>query len=294
MLSFFSDFFSNSAFFLTYALIGSILSSISFGVIGTIVVVKRISYIAGAISHCVLGGIGIGLYLNKVCGISWVSPMTGAIISSILAAVVIGLVSMHAKQREDTVIGALWAFGMATGILFISKTPGYIDPMSYLFGNMLIISKQDLWYMFGLGLAVVSIVTAFYSKFLAVCFDEEFARLRGVNVDFYYLFLICLIALTVVILVTMVGVILVIALLTIPAAISCIFTKKLWHTMILSVFICMIFSVLGLSMSYSLDLSSGPFIIVLLTLFYLSIVAFRLPVYRLYRLLKMKFISNDS
>ena len=131
--------------FLRYALIAGVLSSFALGMAGTYVVTRRISYIAGAIAHSVLGGIGAALFLQHKAGWAWFDPIIGALIAAVFSAVVIGLVSMYARQREDTVIGSIWAVGMAMGVLFIARTPGYIDPMSYLFGNILLISSTDLW-----------------------------------------------------------------------------------------------------------------------------------------------------
>ena len=131
--------------FLRYALFTGLFASIAFGIIGTFVVVRRISYIAGAISHCVLAGIGAGLYLQNVVGISWFTPVHGAIIVALLAAFILAKVSQHSKEREDSIIGALWAGGMAIGLLFIARTPGYFDPMSFLFGNILLITKNDFF-----------------------------------------------------------------------------------------------------------------------------------------------------
>ena len=124
------------------------------GIIGTYVVTRRISSIAGAISHSVLGGIGAALYLQAVARLAMVRPACSApSLAALAAAVVIGLVSLYAKQREDTVIGALWAAGMAVGLLFFAKTPGYADPMSYLFGNILTITHADLRHVIAAGRA---------------------------------------------------------------------------------------------------------------------------------------------
>jgi len=132
--------------------------------------------------------------------------MYGAVLSALLAALLIGIVSLYAKQREDTVIGALWAVGMASGLLFLDFTPGYFDLMSYLFGDILIISKSDLWAVIGLDLIVVSFSVYFYNKLLAVCYDDEFARLRGIHSNLFYILLLCLTALTIVLLVRVVGI----------------------------------------------------------------------------------------
>lgn len=247
--------------FLLYALIAGALSSLAFGTVGSFVVVRRISFIAGAISHCVLGGIGLALYLMKVKGCTWCHPMYGAIAVSLLAALIIGVVSLRARQREDTVTGALWAIGMALGLLFLARTPGYNDPMSYLFGNILLISKTDLWLIAGLDLIVLMAILLFYKRFLCVCFDEEFARAKGIRTGAYYLLLLCLIALTVVLMVTVVGVVMVIAFLTIPAAVAGIFCRRMSRMILLAIGLCLVFMFAGLGLSYSLDLPSGPMII---------------------------------
>ncbi len=258
--------------FFRYALFTGILASIPFGIIGTYVVVRRVSYIAGAISHCVLGGIGIGLYCQQVLHINWFTPQLGATIVALTAAVLLTFVSLVAKQREDSVIGALWAGGMATGLLFIAKTPGYIDPMSYLFGNILLITKTDLYFVLLLSLVVVGIVYYFYNSFLALCFDEEYAKLRGIKTSWLYLLLLCLTALTIVLLVRIVGIVMVIALLTLPAAISGNFARNILQMILGAVLLCMVFIVTGLGISYSLDFPSGPTIILLAASCYLLII----------------------
>lgn len=258
--------------FLRYALFAGLLASFSFGIVGSYVVVKRISYIAGAISHCVLGGIGAALYLNNVYGISWCSPTLGAIFAALISALIIGVVSLHSKEREDSVIGALWVLGMAIGILLISKTPGYIDPMSYLFGNILLITADDLWTIAGLGSFIIVVGVLFYNKLLSTCFDEEFARLRGINTSFYYLMLLCLTALTIVLMVRIVGIVMVVALLTLPAAIASKFAKRLWQMMVLSTFISMFCITTGLAVSYGPDLPSGATIVAIAGTIYLVLV----------------------
>jgi len=257
--------------FLRYALLTGIFASIPFGIIGSFVVVRKISYIAGAIAHCVLGGIGFGLYMEKAVGVTWFGPMQGAVVVALLAAVILALVSRHARQREDSVIGALWAVGMATGLLFIAKTPGYVDPMSYLFGNILLVSRGDFFFVLALDALVLSLVWLFYNSFLAVCFDEEFARLRGVKTGWIYLLLLCLAALTIVLLVRVVGIVMVIALLTLPASIAGNFSRNILQMMLYSVLLCAGFVVVGLGVSYDLDLPSGPVIIIIAAIVYLLV-----------------------
>ncbi len=261
MLEFFAALRNPDISFLRYALLAGLLASVSFGIVGTFVVTRRISYIAGAIAHTVLGGIGAALYLQTVAGIEWLQPMHGAVAAALLAAVVIGLVSRYAEEREDTVIGALWVIGMAAGLLFLAKTPGYVDPMSYLFGNILLVTQQDLWLVAALDVLTVGLSLFFYNKLLAVCFDEEFARLRGVKVEFHYMLLLCLTALTVVMMVTIVGIVLVIALVTLPAAAAGQFARRIWQMMLLAVVFSMLFTSSGLALSYAYDLPSGPVIV---------------------------------
>jgi zinc transport system permease protein len=257
--------------FLRYAVFGGVLAGVAFGIVGTYVVVRRISYLAGAIAHCVLGGIGMALYLQRAKGWAWCDPLYGAIAAALAAAVVLGFVSLMAKQREDTVIGAMWAIGMAVGVIFIAKTPGYVDAMSYLFGNILLVSKRDLYILAGLDAVVVGLAIVLHPHFLAICFDSRFAELRGVPVRFYYILLLLLTALTVVLLISVVGIVLVIALLTLPAAIAGSFTRRLWTMMALASGLSMVFVTVGLAVSYRMDMPAGPVIIVIAGIVYLAV-----------------------
>ncbi|WP_457665320.1 metal ABC transporter permease [Thiolapillus sp.] len=241
--------------FLQTALLAGLLASIGCGVMGSYVVVKRIGYMAGGISHSVLAGMGAALFFGF-------SPMMGALIAALAAALLIGWIKLRWQTQEDTLIGAMWAIGMSIGVLFISRTPGYsTDLMSYLFGNILLVSGSQLWEMAALDILVIGMVLAFYRQFLAVSFDEEFARLRGVPVNFFYLLFLCLVALTVVLLVQVVGLILVIALLTLPAAIAGHYIHTMGRMMILASGLGMVFTSVGIWLSYVLDLPTGAIII---------------------------------
>ncbi len=272
MFDFFKAVVNPDIAFLRYALIAGLLSSISFGIIGTYVVVRRISYLAGAVSHCVLAGIGAALYFDSQTHCGFCHPMAGAVISAVSAALIIGLISIYAKEREDTIIGAVWAVGMALGLIFIAKTPGYIDPMSYLFGNILLLSQSDILLIAGLDLMVIAVGVLFYNKYLALCFDEEFALLRGVRTKVYYLLLLCLTALTVVLLVRVVGIVMVIALITLPAGVAGMIAKKLRQMMIFAVLLCMLFTSSGIAVSYMYDLPTGPVIILLAGIVYFLVI----------------------
>lgn len=268
MCEFFTDLQQQT--FLQYALLTGVLASVACGVIGSYVVTRRITYIAGGIAHSILAGMGAARYCQVVLRWEWFQPLYGAVIAALIAAIIIALVSLHAKEREDTVIGAVWAIGMAIGILFIFKTPGYNeDLMSYLFGNILMVTVDDLWLIAGLDALVILMGLLFYNQLLAVCFDEEFARLRGVRVELFYVLLLCLTALTVVLLVTVVGIVMVIALLTLPVAVAGIFAQRLWQMMVLSAVFTVIFTTAGLVFSYGPDLPAGATTIVLAGVVYL-------------------------
>lgn len=248
--------------FLQAALIAGLLASLGCGIVGTYVVVKRISFLAGGIAHSVLGGMGAAVYLGF-------DPLLGAFVAAIVSAITIGLVKLYWGGQEDTLIGALWAIGMATGVIFISRTPGYsTDLMSYLFGNILLVSDADLWMMLVLDLVLILIVFAFYRQFLALVFDEEFARLRGIPVTFFYLTLLCLVALTTVLLIQVVGLVLVIALLTIPAAIAGHYVNTLGRMMLAAVVLGVCFTTTGLAVSFQNDLPTGATIILVAGLVY--------------------------
>ncbi len=241
--------------FLQHAAMAALLASFGCGIVGTFVVVKRIGYIAGGIAHSVLGGLGIAYYMGA-------APSVGAMVAAIVAALIIGGVSLRWKQHEDIIIGALWAVGMAVGIVFISQTPGYnVDLMSYLFGNILMVSRLDLYVMAALDAIVATLVALFHKQIVAVCFDEEFARIRGVNVGAVYLMLLGMVAVTVVSLVQVVGLILVIALLTLPAAIAGQFVRSIAAMIVLACALGAAFGFAGLGISYASNLPSGATII---------------------------------
>jgi len=248
--------------FLRYAFLAGLLSSAAFGIVGTYVTVNRISYLAGAIAHSVLGGIGLSLFLQNRYDVLWFTPLVGAMVAAIIAAVVVGLVSMYAREREDTVIGAVWAIGMAAGVLLIARTPGYVDPMSYLFGNILILSRQELILVAVLDVVVIIVGIAGYSQFQAVSFDSEFARVRGLHTGFYYFVIVILTAVSIVLLTNVVGLIMIIALFTLPAAVGSMFAHRLWQVMLFATLFTMIFTTVGLALSYTWNLPSGATIIV--------------------------------
>lgn len=260
--------------FLQNAVLAGLLASVACGVMGTFVVARRITYLAGGIAHSILAGLGAVYYLNQVHHWTLLKPVHGAALAAVVSALIIGWVSLRARQREDTVIGAIWAIGMATGILFIAMTPGYNQElMSYLFGNILMVSGRDLWLMLALDAVLLALVYVFYGQFLTVCFDPEFANVRGIRVDVFYLLLLVLTALTVVVQVAVVGVVLVIALLTIPVAIAERFVSTMGRVMVVAAAVSMILTLAGLALSYRPNLPAGATTIALAGLVYLLVLA---------------------
>jgi zinc transport system permease protein len=241
--------------FMRNALFAGLLAAIACGIIGAYVIVNRMVFISGGISHASFGGIGLGYFLG-------INPILGALFFTIASALGMGLVTKRTKLPEDTAVGILWAVGMALGIIFIGLTPGYApDLFSYLFGNILTVPTSDLVMMLVLDTVIISVVFLLYKEFLAISFDEEFGTVVGIPSDRLYLILLCLIALTVIVLIRVVGIILVIALLTIPAAMARQFTHSLKKMMLLSILFGAIFAIVGLWLSYELDLASGATII---------------------------------
>lgn len=264
----FNPFYDN--IFLQMALVASLLASFASGVIGSFVVVKRIAFIAGSISHSILGGMGLCLWLQRVYGIAWLHPLFGAFLGSIASALIIGWIHLNYRQREDSVIAAIWSTGMAVGVIFLSLTPGTnVELMNFLFGNILWISSQDLWMLLALDGIVLGVVALYYRRFVALCFDEEQALLQGVAVKRLYLLLLSLVAVSIVLLIQIIGTALVIALLTIPATIAGLFTQRLHVMMGVATLLCALFSLLGLCSSYTLDWPPGATISLLAALAYL-------------------------
>jgi zinc transport system permease protein len=257
----------NEPFFRNAALAG-IIASIVCGVIGPIVLVRKISAISGGIAHSVLGGMGVAILIGA-------NPTIGALVSALITAVIIGVVSQRNKAQEDVLINALWALGMAIGIICISRTSGYgVDLNSYLFGNILMVSEETIVQSAVLAAIVVATVALFFKQIIAMCFDEEFAQLRGVKVKFLNLMILCLVAVTVVVLLQIVGLIMVIALLALPAATAMLFAGSLARIMVLSGFVGAASTLSGLLVSYEFDLPAGATIIIVASILYIASLVF--------------------
>jgi len=248
--------------FMQKAILSGVLVSIACGLIGTLVVVNRIVGISGGIAHAAYGGVGIASYLGF-------DPILGAVLFSTLASFSMGLAKRKLRERSDTMIGVMWAVGMAIGIIFISLTPGYrANLMSYLFGSILAVSSADIWWMLATALGVILFVTLFYRSLLAVSFDEEFATVRNLPVAMLSVLLLMVTGLTVVVAMRVVGLILVIALLCIPPAIAGMFLKDIRMIMLAAVSLSIILIFAGLVLAFLLNLQAGAVIILLAGLAY--------------------------
>ncbi|MDZ7699277.1 MAG: metal ABC transporter permease [Deltaproteobacteria bacterium] len=251
--------------FMQNALMAGVLTSISCGIIGSLIVVNRMVFISGGIAHAAFGGIGLAVFLGF-------APSLGAALFAVGVSLIMGAISLKSKHRADTIIGVLWAVGMALGIILIDVTPGYhADLMSYLFGSILAVTRMDLWLMSALDGIVVVIVLGLYKEFVAMSYDEDFAFVVGVPVTPLYFALLGLTALSIVMIIRIVGLILVIALLTIPPYIAEKFTHSLRKMMVVSASLGTCFTLIGLIVSYYYNLTSGPAIIMTAGLAFLTI-----------------------
>ncbi len=248
--------------FMRNALLAGFLVSIACGIIGALVVVNRIVFISGGIAHASYGGIGLAFFAGF-------SPYLGAIIVALCSAIIMGVVSRGTKHRADTVIGVIWAVGMSAGIVLTDLTPGYnVDLMSYLFGSILMVPLGSLWTMAGMNLIIFLLIFLFYKDFLAMSYDEEFALAMGVPVGPLYFLLLTMVALTVVMTIQVVGLILVIALLTIPSYLAEKYTISLKAMMTWAVIISIVFTQTGIWLSYYLNLSTGATIVLVAAIFF--------------------------
>lgn len=249
--------------FFNNAIIAALLASIICGIIGTIIVEKKLVSMSGGIAHTSFGGIGLGYLLG-------IEPIIGGLLFSVLASLGIVRIKRKTNTNADTLIGMFWSVGMALGIVFISVTPGYPPDMtSYLFGDILTVSSTYINIMILLSFIIVFCIISIFNYWKAYLFDEEFVKVIGINVNYLECFMYILISLSIVILIKVVGIILIIALLTIPPAIAKLFTNKLNRIMIIASTIGIIFSISGILVSYQFNIPSGATIILISIMAYL-------------------------
>ncbi|MDP7112140.1 MAG: metal ABC transporter permease [Myxococcota bacterium] len=255
--------------FVQRMLVAGLLASVACGVVGTFVVVRRIVFVSGGISHTAFGGIGLAYLLQDRLGWAGFDPLAGAALFALAAAAVLSSGWVRRRMREDSAIGALWVIGMAVGVLLLSLVDRSAvrvqDPASILFGNVLLIRAVDLWVMGGLVVGILAVVALLYKDLQILVFDEGFARLSGIRVGAMNFLLLVLVALTVVVLIKVVGVVLAIAMLTLPAAIAGLFARGLPVMMLLAVTIGATLTAAGALLSLWLDLPPGAVIVLLLT-----------------------------
>ncbi len=245
--------------FMQNALIAGLLVSLISGIVGSLIVVNRMVFLAGGIAHTSYGGIGFAIYFG-------LPIFLGASLFAVLASVLMAFLTLKYRDRIDTFIGLIWACGMAIGVILIDLTPGYnVDLMSYLFGSILAVAQDDLYIMVGVLALILAVVTSGYRKILAVSYDSEYATIRGINVPFYYTLMLVVASLGIVIAMKVVGLILVIAMLTIPVFIAERISQSLAGMMIASGIISTLFTLIGLGVSYYFNLSTGATIILVAT-----------------------------
>jgi len=247
--------------FIQNAIIAAVLVSIITGIIGSLVVVNKMVFLSGGIAHSAYGGIGIAIFFG-------LPMLLSTSVFCVFVTIIIALATYKKREHLDILIGLTWAVGMSFGIILVDLTPGYqSDLMSYLFGSLLAVTSNDITYMLILLAFIIGIIFTFYREVLAVSYDTQYARLRGVKTKFFYTTILVLSSLTIVVSIKIVGLILVIALLTIPIYIAGFFSKSLFTMMIYSMLLSIVFSFIGLLLSYNFDLSSGPSIILVSSIF---------------------------
>ncbi len=244
-------------------IIVALLLSVAIGIIGSFMLINRSQFIAAAIAHGSYGGIGIAIYF----GFSLLFTTT---LFALFLALILAYITYFDKYRSDTLIGVIWAVGMSIGIIFIDLTPGYHpNMMSFLFGDILMVPTEDIYFMVGVDILLLFSIVIFYHRFLAISYDMNFALLNGLNVKAIYAFLLVLMALTIVMSIRSVGLILVIALFSIPPFIAEKFTSDFRIMMVVSGVLGFIFSIIGLFLSYNFDISAtAAIILVAATIFF--------------------------
>jgi len=248
--------------FMQHALMAGLLASIICGIMGTLAIVNRLVFLSGGIAHAAYGGIGLSIFMG------W-SFLVGTIGFSIASAILMSIIALNNKERSDAIIGVIWSSGMAIGIVLVDLTPGYqVDLMSYLFGSILTVPKTDLIVMGGMACLICIYVSLFYDTIVAVSYDEEFSKVRGVYVKRLYFSMIILLAVTIVLVIQVVGLILVIALLTIPAYIMEKYAKSLLQMMMGAIVLGSLFTIVGLFLAFKYNISAGASIILVASIIF--------------------------
>ena len=253
--------------FFQHALLGSLLTAITCGIVGTYVVARRLVFISGGITHASFGGLGLGFYLGM-------NPILMAMVFSVLSVFGVEWASKTQNVREDSAIAGVWALGMALGVIFIFLTPGYSPNLSaYLFGNILTISMADIIWVAALAVVLIAVFSLYLREIVYVAFDSDFAKTQHIHVKWIEYMMMFFIALTIVLSIRLVGIMLLMSLLTLPQITINLFTsdfkKIIWGSIGLGFLSC----VTGLVLSYFLNVPSGAFIILVLVMIFLILKA---------------------
>ena len=255
--------------FLLPAIIVGLGASVAFGALGAVIVAKRLAYLCGAVAHASVGGIGVALYARDGLGWGWVDPLWGAVLVATAAGLLMEVVRRWSPDREDTLLSALWAAGMSIGLVCLAFTPGYANPSDFLFGNLLLVSMEDVGRVLAIDAVILLVLVAFFPQWQAASFDEEFARLRGVRVELFSALLMVLVSVTVVLLMAVVGLVLIVALMVLPAATAGRFTRSLGAMMAGGVAVCALCVIGGMGVSFFADWPTGPSIVLWAAALYL-------------------------
>jgi len=248
---------------INYPIYASILIGIAIAVIGSLIVINKTTAITGSIAHGSFGGIGLALYFG-------ISVILSASLFTAVLAIILAFITIKFPHRQDSLIGVIWALGMSIGIIFLSLTPGYqSDALSYLFGNILLVGKKDLIFMGTIDLVILISIIFLYNRFLAMSYDKEFLTLRGINANYLYTYFLILTSLTIVMSVRAIGIILILALFTIPSLIAEKWTKKFFYMMIISGILGTVFMAGGIIISFYYDISATPAIVIIASVFLL-------------------------
>ncbi len=241
--------------FFQHALWGSLFTCIVCGIVGTYIVSKRLVFIGGGITHASFGGLGLGFWLG-------INPIFSALLFSIVSAFGVEWLSKKQDVREDSAIAAFWSLGMAVGVIFIFLTPGYAPNISsYLFGNILTITQQDLWLLIGLTILLIAGFSLFFNQILYTAFDRDFAITKGIHVRWIENLMMLAIAVTIVCSIRLVGIMLLLSLLTIPQMTANLFTSRFKNIIYFSIFFGLTGCFSGLLLSYYINVPSGAMII---------------------------------
>jgi len=256
-------------------LAASFLAAIACGSVGTLTLVRRNTYVAGAVSHAVLAGLGLAQYLSVVHGMTWFSPTLGALLAAGAAALFIARMQHGKPNGNDAALSAVWAVGMAVGIAFMNATPGYqTDLMNSLFGSILLVSSGDIATMLALDAAVLASLALFWRGIISVSFNSELASLRGLNSRFFETVIALVTAVAIVLLVKVVGIVLVIALLTLPAMAARRITRRIVPMMLAAMVFAFASMAVGIAISWYTDFQPSAPIVLSATCFALATALF--------------------